>query len=404
MKAGLEVGHTGELSWGVDPGLTITLGDLPQATVFSTPHMIMLMERAAREALRPFLEDGEESVGAEVHVEHLAPAVLGETVRGVARVTGIDGRRVSFDVQAFVGDRELGRGTHGRAVIQLSRLVDHLAKLSPAGELSVGAQAGGLLPTFATLQVHVEDRIALVTLNRPHVLNAVNVQMTTDLEQLVSWLAAHPEEIRVVITTGEGDAFCAGDDLKELPSLSAEDARRLSLRQAQLYLAFERLPQPIIAAVNGLAMGAGCVLANACDLRLASHAARFGMPEIQLGWPPGYGVAQLIATVGKARALEMSLIGGPVSATEAHSWGLVNELVPGAMLLRRAQELAEAMLALPAQALRETKRLVHTDEGNLPKVTHLADTEAYIRCLELPDAKEGMRAFAEKRAAKFEGR
>jgi enoyl-CoA hydratase/carnithine racemase/predicted thioesterase len=403
MKSGLGVGYTGECTWVVDPSMTITLGDLPQATVFATPHMIMLMERAAREALRPFLEDGEESVGAEVQVEHLAPAVLGETVRGAARVTGIDGRRVSFEVQAFVGQRELGRGTHRRAVIHLSRLLDHLAKLSPVGEVAVSAPDSGSLPTFATLQLEVEDRIALVTLNRPRVLNAVNVQMTSDLEQLASWLSSHSKEVRVVIVTGEGDAFCAGDDLKELPSLSIEDARQLSLRQANLYLGFERLPQLIVAAVNGHAMGAGCVLANACDLRLASHAAAFGMPEIQLGWPPGYGVAQLIATVGKARALEMCLQGRPISAREAHAWGLVNELVPGAMLMRRARELAEAMLALPAEALRETKRLVHADEGSLPKVTHRADTEAYIRCLELSDAREGLRAFAEKRPARFEG-
>jgi enoyl-CoA hydratase len=192
--------------------------------------------------------------------------------------------------------------------------------------------------------------------------------------------------------------------VKELPSLSVEEARRLSLRQANLYLAFERMPQPIIAAVNGDAMGAGCVLANACDLRLASHAARFGMPEIRLGWPPGYGVAQLTATVGKARALELCLLGDSISATEAQAWGLVNELVPGVMLMRRARELAQAMLALPAEALRMTKRQVHADEGNLPKVTHLADTEAYIHCLGLPDAREGLRAFAEKRAARFEGR
>ena len=115
-------------------------------------------------------------------------------------------------------------------------------------------------------------------------------------------------------------------------------------------------------------------------------------------------LAKLTATVGKARALELCLTGNPISATEAHAWGFVNELVPGVMLLRRARDLAETMLALPAQALRETKRLIHADEGNLPKVTHRADTEAYIRCLELPDAKEGMRAFAEKRAARFEGK
>jgi enoyl-CoA hydratase len=257
---------------------------------------------------------------------------------------------------------------------------------------------------LATVSIAVENATAFLKLNRPNSLNAVNVQMTADLEQAVAWLAKVESAVRVVIVTGEGDAFCAGDDIKELPSLTTEEARQLSLRQAELYLGFERLSQPMIAAVNGVAMGAGCVLANACDLRLASTAAQFGMPEIRLGWPPGYGVAQLTALVGKARALELCLLGEPISSRQALEWGLVNEVVPGGMLLSRARQLADRMLALPAQALRETKRLVHVDEGSLPKVTHRTDTEAYLRCLQLEDAQEGMRAFAEKRVPRFGGR
>src|ERR1700722_2713147 len=116
MKPGLRIGDTGELTWVVDPTMTITLGGVPQATVFATPSMIMLMELAAREVLRPFLEDGEESVGVDVQVEHTGAAMLGSTVRGVARVVELDGRRVGFDIQAFAGDREIGRGTHRRAM------------------------------------------------------------------------------------------------------------------------------------------------------------------------------------------------------------------------------------------------------------------------------------------------
>ncbi|HEY6169375.1 MAG TPA: enoyl-CoA hydratase-related protein [Verrucomicrobiae bacterium] len=402
MKPGLNIGQLGELTWVVDPTMTITLGSLPQATVFSTPNMIMLMERAAREALRPFLEDGEESVGIEVQVEHPGPAALGDTVRGVARVTAVDGRRVSFTVQAFAGEREIGRGTHRRAIVLLSKIVENVAKVCGDGGRALTLEPNrGELPALETIRVKAANRIATVTLSRPRSLNAVNVQMTSDLEQVVAWLAGHPEEIRVVILTGADDAFCAGDDVIELPSLSIEEARRLSLRQANVYLAFERLPQPIIAAVNGAAFGAGCVAAYSCDLRLASHAAKFAMPEIKLGWAPGYGIAQLTALVGKARALELCLGGEPISATQALEWGLINELVPGVMLMQRARQLAERLLQLPATALRETKRLIHADEGQLPKVTHRADTEAYIRCLELPDAKEGIAAFAEKRKPRF---
>ena len=405
MKPGLQIGATGELTWIVDPTMTITLGGLPQATVFSTPNMVMLMERAAREALRPFLEVSEESVGVEVQVEHLGPACLGDTVRGVAKVTAVDGRRVAFDIQCFAGTREIGRGRHKRAVVQLNRLVENLNKTcGDQGRTMTLEPNRGELPPLETVSVTVADRIATVTLNRPQSLNAVNTRMTGELEQVVSWLAGHAEDVRVVIVTGAGRAFCAGDDVKELASLSVEQARALSLRQANVCLAFERLPQPLVAAVNGPAMGAGCVCAYSCDVRLAAQGATFGMPEIKLGWPPGYGVAQLTALVGKGRALELCLTGRTITARQALEWGLINELVPHVLLPKRAWQLAQEMLALPAEALRETKRLVHADEGQLPKVTHRADTEAYVRCFQTPDAKEGMAAFGGKRRPRFTAR
>jgi enoyl-CoA hydratase/carnithine racemase/predicted thioesterase len=405
MLPGLHPGHTGELAWTVDPTMTITLGRVPEATVFSTPFLIMLMERAAREALRPFLEPGEESVGVEVNIEHLGPALLGDVVRATARVTRVEGRRVAFEVQAWNGPREIGRGTHGRAVVTVQRILENVGKLrtNPA-PAATPAGPGGTLPDLTTLRVSVEQRVATVTFDRPSVLNAVDRRMTAEWEQVLGWLATHPEEIRVVLITGQGEAFCAGDDVRELPALSVDEARDLSLRQARLWLACERLPQVFIAAVNGAALGAGCVAAYSCDFRIASHAATFGMPEIRLGWPPSYGVAQLTALVGKARALELCLLGEPISATRALEWGLVHEVVPATQLLPRARQLAERLLHQPAEALRATKRLIHADEGQVPKVTHRADTDAYVRCLALPDAREGLAAFAEKRAPRFTGR
>lgn len=404
MKPGLTAGHSAELIWIVDPSMTITLGGDARATVFSTPNMILLMERAAREALRPYLADGEESVGTEVNIEHTGPAGLGDTVRGTARVTMVDGRRVRFDVQAWCGRREIGRGQHSRAVVPVDRLIENLGKVSgDGGQVMNLLPQTGPLPAMQTIRVEVADRVATVILDRPGVLNAVNLQMTSDFEQVVAWLAGHPAEVRVVLLTGAGDAFCAGDDVKELPNLSTEQARQLSLRQANMYLALERLPQPVISLVNGVAFGGGCVAAYSTDLRLAAFNARFAMPEIRLGWPPGYGIAQLTALVGKSRALEMCLMGEPISAQQALEWGLVNEVVPAGMLIRRGRQIAERMLAMPAEALRRTKLLIHQDEGSLPKVTHRADTEAYIRCLELPDAQEGISAFVQKRTAKFTG-
>lgn len=405
MRPGLKIGDSGELTWMVDPTMTITLGGVPQATVFSTPSMIMLMERSAREALRPFLEDGEESVGVEVQVEHVGAAVLGSSVRGVAKVSQVDGRNVSFEVRAYVGDREIGRGKHRRTVIQLNRLVANVMQVMKEEDRVMNLKtAGGEPRNLETVSFKVSNQIAAVTLNRPRAANAINERMTGELEEIVAWLEAHPQEVRVVVISGAGSAFCAGDDVKEVAGLSLEAARTLSLRQANLFLALERLPQPIIAAVNGPAFGAGCVAAYSCDFRLASHAAHFAMPEIKLGWPPGFGIAQLTALVGKARALEMCLTGEPIAAARALEWGLVNECVSGAMLMKSAQQLADRLLLLPAEALRRTKQLIHLDEGQLPKVTHRADTEAYLRCLELPDAREGIAAFVEKRRTRFGGK
>lgn len=404
MKPGLNVGDVGELFWTVDPSMVITLGGDPRATVFSTPNMILLMERAAREALRPFLEHGEESVGVDVHVQHVGGVSLGAVVKGIARVTNIDDRRIAFDVTAMAGDRILGTGSHLRALIRLDRLIDSLAKQSGEDRHAMNPLVPpAALPHFKTLLVEIDRRVATITLNRPKVLNAVNAEMTSEFESLIAWLMGNPEAVRVVLIRGAGTAFCAGDDVKELPSFSESDARQLSFRQAEMYLAMERLPQPVIALIHGDAMGAGCVAAYSADFRIATHDARLGMPEIKLGWPPGYGIAQLTALVGKARALEMCLMGDPITAERALQWGLVHEVVASSMLMQRGLQLAQRLLQLPAEALRATKRLVHLDEGSQPKVAYRADTDAYVRCLQLDDAREGIQAFVDKRPPKFRG-
>lgn len=402
MKPGLQLGAIGELIWNVDSSMVITLGGDPRATVFSTPNMIMLMERSAREALRPYLQTGEESVGTDVQIQHVSGAGIGSVVRGEARVTGIDGKRIHFDVSAWCGERQLGFGKHTRALVKLERLIENLDKQSQESPRAMNLIPNdGALPSMQTLLVEHSGPIATVTLHRPRSLNAVNAEMTSDFEKLVSWLLGHKEELRVVLLRGAGDSFCAGDDIKELPGFTPEFARELSLRQAEMYLAWERLPQIVIAMVHGDAMGGGCVAAYSADFRLASYDARFGMPEIKLGWPPGYGIAQLTNLIGKSRALEMCLLGEPLSAQKAFEWGLVHELVPRGQLEKRAMAWAERLLKLPAEAMRQTKMLLHLDEGSQPKVAYRADTEAYIRCLQLDDATEGIRAFIEKRAAEF---
>lgn len=402
MKPGLQPGAIGELIWNVDSSMVITLGGNPRATVFSTPNMIMLMERSARDALKSYLEPGEESVGTDVNIQHIGGAGIGSVVRGQAMVTGIEGKRVHFDVSAWCGERQLGFGKHTRALVKLDRLIENLDKQSQEGPRAMNLNPNtGALPPLQTLIVEQSGQVVTVTLNRPRSLNAVNAEMTADLEKLVGWLLGHQDQVRVVLLRGAGESFCSGDDVKELPGFTPEFARELSLRQAEMYLAWERLPQIVIALVHGDAMGGGCVAAYSADFRLASHDARFGMPEIKLGWPPGYGIAQLTNLVGKSRALEMCLLGEPLSSQKALEWGLVHELVPRMQLEKRGQAWAERLLKLPAEAIRQTKMLVHLDEGSQPKVAYRADTEAYIRCLQLADATEGIRAFIEKRPANF---
>jgi enoyl-CoA hydratase len=408
MKPGLKVGTTGTLDLMVGGADVIHLGASQpvSAIVFCTPSMINLMEHAAREALRPFLDNSEESVGVNVVVEHLAATPINAVVRAEARVTAIEGRLVDFEIAAFDELEQIGRGTHKRALIQverfMSKLMEKTSKMNGAVIVPslIEANQAELSP-LKTLIVERDGPIVTVTLNRASKLNAVDRQMTTDFEQLNSWLAGHPE-IRVVILTGSGEAFCAGDDVKEVGTLELAEATKLSHRQASLYLAWERLPQIFIAAVNGVAFGAGCVCSYSCDFRIASHSARFAMPEVKLGWPPGYGLAQLTALIGKARALELCLTGKQITAQQAQQYGLVHDVLPQSRVIPAARELALQLLKQPSEALRLTKQLLHADEGVQSKQAFLADTAAYIHCLVQKDAQEGIAAFNEKRPPKFE--
>ncbi len=408
MKEGLKVGTTGTFDLTVGGSEVIHLGvsQPVSAMVFCTPSMINLMEHAAREALRPFLDDSEESVGANVVVEHLAATPINAVVRAEARVTAIEGRLVDFEIAAFDQLEQIGRGTHRRAIIQVERLVAKLTEKT--SKLNGGIVVPSLvqanraeLSPLKTLTVERDGPIATVTLSRAAKLNAVDRQMTSDFEQLNAWLVGHPE-VRIVILTGSGEAFCAGDDVKEVGTLELAEATKLSHRQASLYLAWERLPQIFIAAVNGVAFGAGCVCAYSCDFRIAAHSARFAMPEVKLGWPPGYGLAQLTALIGKARALELCLTGKQITAQQAQQYGLVHDVVPQSRVIPAARELALQLLKQPTEALRLTKQLLHADEGTQAKQAYLADTAAYIHCLGQKDAQEGIAAFNEKRHPKFQ--
>lgn len=258
---------------------------------------------------------------------------------------------------------------------------------------------------YRYLNLELRDRIATLVIQRPEKLNALNAELIDELDRAVRDLAAD-DEVRGVILTGAGEkAFVAGADIAELAQLEPLAALRTSRRGQDVFRALERLPKPVIAAVNGFALGGGLELALACDLRIASENARFGLPEVKLGVIPGYGgTIRLPRLVGRGRALEMIMTGEMIDAAEAHRIGLVNRVVPQAELLEAARALLAKIaangplaVALALEAVDRGYDVTLDDgfalESNLFGI--LAATE---------DMREGMQAFLEKRAANFQGR
>jgi len=248
------------------------------------------------------------------------------------------------------------------------------------------------------------DRIAWVTLNRPEKLNALNNAVLKELEEAFAELE-HDAEVGVVVLTGAGEkAFVAGADISELKVLDTAGARVLALRGQAVLQRIEAMPKPVIAAVNGFALGGGCELALACHIRIASENARFGLPEVSLGIIPGYGGTQrLPRLVGKGVALDMILSGEMVSASDALRMGLVSRVVPQTELRATAEKLAKTILSRGPLALRSALAAVH--EGFEMPQEHGIQYEAALFGLlaATQDMQEGMGAFLEKRVAAFKG-
>ena len=258
---------------------------------------------------------------------------------------------------------------------------------------------------FDNLLLERDGAVATVTINRPKVLNALNIQTLDELRRVMLDLK-RDEGVRVVILTGAGEkSFVAGADINELARQTPVSGRDMALAGQQVFDIIEQLGKPVIAAVNGYALGGGCELAMACTLRLAADSARFGQPEINLGILPGYGGTQrLPRLVGKGRALELMLTGTPVAAAEAERIGLVNRVVPAADLMGAARSLA-AILAMQAPiAMRYIIDAVNAglqmpfQEGCIHEATLFGLVAA------TDDMREGTSAFLEKRKPVFKGR
>jgi enoyl-CoA hydratase/carnithine racemase len=257
---------------------------------------------------------------------------------------------------------------------------------------------------YQTLQYREDGAVATIQLNRPQKKNSLNAQMRTEMEALLRGLARSPA-IRAVIITGGDEIFCAGADISEIEGTNSAEAAYKHAREFQiLFDQVEALPQPVIAAVSGYALGGGCELALACDFRLASETARFGLPEIKIGaFPGGGGTQRLPRLIGVANAKEMILTGEPITAQQALASGLVTMVVEKERLMESARQLAEKLAALPRLALQASKMLINrSQEVDLGTGLEF-EARTFGGIAHTHDLAEGTKAFLEKRKPHFTG-
>ncbi len=258
---------------------------------------------------------------------------------------------------------------------------------------------------YQTLLLDVKDNIAVVTLNRPDKLNALNAQTINDLNSVFDELKENAE-VYVIVLTGSGEkAFVAGADIKELNKLDMISAKEFAEKGQGVLNKIEKFDKPVIAAVNGFALGGGCELALACHIQLASDNAKFGQPEVNLGVIPGYGGTQRLARlINTGRAMEYILTADMISADEAYRIGLVNKVYPQNELLDKANDMAKKIAAKGQQAIRLAMKAVKAvDEMSLNEGQNL-EASLFALCCGTEDFKEGTSAFLEKRKPEFKNK
>jgi len=258
---------------------------------------------------------------------------------------------------------------------------------------------------FENLLYEKRNGIGYVTVNRPEKLNALNRKTVEELHECFLDIE-RDDEVRAVILTGAGErAFVGGADINELAVQTPLEGKEMSERGQRVLDLIEHLGKPVIAAINGYALGGGCELALACTLRIASENARLGQPEVKLGLIPGYaGTQRLPRLIGRGRALEMLLSGDPVNAAEAYRIGLVNQVVPAQDLIAAAEKLAQKIMANAPLAVKFALEAVsHGLEMSEAEGQYL-EANLFGLCCTTADMKEGTRAFLEKRPARFTGK
>lgn len=255
---------------------------------------------------------------------------------------------------------------------------------------------------YQTILSETRDSVCLLTMNTPQNLNALSDVTITELHSELDRLEKD-DNVRVVIVTGAGKAFVAGADIAHMKDLSVEQARKFSADTNAVYEKIRHSRMVFIAAVNGYALGGGCEFAIACDLRLASEYARFGLPEVTLGILPGAGGTQrLTRLVGQQRTMELVLSGDPIKAAEALAIGLVSRVLPAAELLPAAYELAARITKNPPLAVYYAKQCIRQSDESSLSAGLAYENAMFSLCFDTADQKEGMAAFLEKRPPKYQ--
>ena len=246
----------------------------------------------------------------------------------------------------------------------------------------------------------VQGAVAILTINRPEALNALNSQVLSDLDEAITKVEAD-DGVHAVILTGAGRSFVAGADIGEMKGFSARDGKKFGVHGGGVFLRLENLSKPVIAAVNGFALGGGCELAMSCDIRIASEKAKFGQPEVGLGITPGFGGTQrLPRIVGISKAMELILTAKVIGAAEAKEIGLVSQVYAPDELMAKAMELANAICANAPIAVQESKRCIRMGMQTDIATGSAFEAEAFGVTCGTQDKNEGMGAFLEKRQEK----
>jgi enoyl-CoA hydratase len=255
---------------------------------------------------------------------------------------------------------------------------------------------------FETLVYEVQDHIALITINRPDKLNALNAQVIQEINDAIDKLNAD-DQVKTAIITGAGKAFVAGADISEFPSMNSVAGQDLSkVGHEKCFAKIENNPKPIIAAVNGFALGGGCELAMACHFRVASENAKFGQPEVNLGLIPGYGGTQrLVQLIGKGKAMELCLTAHIIDANEAKDLGLVNYVTTADTLLDHTKKILSIINSKAPFALAKVIECVNASQVNSG---FDLETKRFGECFDTADKNEGVDAFLNKRKAEFTGK